>query len=102
MENFQLNLDESCNMENYGSLMIIGGSIRKKHKKRLYKSRLSLTLIRIRNDDGNEVPWIFLYKVNSNPNKSLSDVALVYQYGTPVGLYCHLTPNAHFTGDAWI
>ena len=83
MENFHLNLDKICIVENDGSLMIIGGSNRKKHEKRLYESRLSLTLIRIGNDDGNEVPWIFLYKVNSNPNKSLSDAELVYQYGAP-------------------
>ena len=77
MENFHLNLDEICIVENDGSLMIIGGSNRKKHEKRLYESHLSLMLIRIGNASGNEVPWIFIYKVNSNPNKSLSDSALV-------------------------
>ena len=64
MENFQINLDESCFMENDGSLMIIGGSNRKKHENRLYESHISIMLIRIGNDYGNEVPWIFLYKVN--------------------------------------
>ena len=102
MENFHLNLDEICIVENDGSLMIIGGRKRKKHEKWLYESHLSLMLIRIRNGDGNEVPWIFLYKVNSNPNKSLSDVSLVYQYGTPVGLYCHPNPNAYLTDNTWL
>ena len=78
MENFQLNTDKSCIMENDGALMIIGGCNRKKHEKRLCESHLSIMLIRIGNDVVNEVPWIFLYKVNSNPNKSLSDAALVY------------------------
>ena len=54
MEHFHLNLDESCIMANDRSLMIIGGHERKKHKKRLYDSRLSLTLIRIGNAAGNE------------------------------------------------
>ena len=82
--------------------MIIGGRNRKKHEKWLYESRLSLTLIRIGNDDGKEVSWIFLYKINSNTNKSLSDAALVYQYGAPVGLYCHPTPNAYLIDDTWL
>ena len=53
MEDFQLDLDEICIMANDGSLMIIGGSDRKKHENRLDESRLSLTLIRIGNAAGN-------------------------------------------------
>ena len=79
MDHFQLNLDEICVMANDGSLMIIGGRDRNKHKKRLDDSRLSLTLIKVGNADGNERPWIFIYKVKSNPNKYLSDMALVSQ-----------------------
>ena len=79
MEHLYLNLDEICIMENHGLFMIIGGSNRKKHEKRLDDSRLSLTLIKVGNADGNERPWIFIYKVKSNPNKYLSDMALVSQ-----------------------
>ena len=102
MEHFQLNLDESCIVSNYGSLMIIGGSDRKKHKKRLDDSLLSLTLIRIGNASGNEGPWIFLYKGKSNPNKSISDAVLVYQHGGQVGSHCHPTINAYLTYNAWL
>ena len=73
MEHFQLNLDERCVVSNYGSLMIIGGSDRKKHENRLHDSRLSLTLIIIGISAVNEGPWIFIYKRKSNPNKHLSD-----------------------------
>ena len=89
-------------MENYGSLMIIGGRDRKKHEKRLDDSRLSLTLIRIENAAGNEGSWIFLYKRKSNPKKSLSDLSLVTQHGALVGSHCHPTTHAYFTDDAWI
>ena len=87
-------------MENDGSLMIIGRRDIKKNEKRLDDSRLSLTLIRIRNSDGNVGPWIFLYKGKSNTNKSLSDTTLVSQHGTPVGSHFHPTPNEYFTDDA--
>ena len=53
MDHLQLNLDKIFIMVNDGSLIIIGGSDRKKHEKRLDDSRLSLTLIRIGNYDGN-------------------------------------------------
>ena len=100
MEHFQLNLDDICIMANYGSPMIIGGRDRKKHEKRLDDSRLSLMLIRIGNAAENEGLWIFLCKINSKPNKSLSDLALVSQHGAPVGSHCHPTLNAYFTDDA--
>ena len=64
-------------MANDGSIMIVGGGNRNKHEKRLDDSRLSLTLIIIGNAAGNEVPWIFFYKENSNPNKYLIDAVLV-------------------------
>ena len=100
MDHFQLNLDKICIMANDGSLMIIGLRDRKKHENRLDDSRLSLTLIIIGNAAGNEGPWIFIYKINSNTNKSLSDAVLVSQHGTPVGSHFHPTPNEYFTDDA--
>ena len=102
MEDFQLDLDEICIMANDGSLMIIGGSDRKKHENRLDESRLSLTLIRIGNAAGNEGPWIFLYKGKSNPNKSISDAVLVYQLGGHVGSHCDRTINEYLTYNAWL
>ena len=89
-------------MENDGSLMIIGGRNRKKYEKRLDDSRLSLMPIRIGNAAGNEGSWIFLYKGNSNPNKSLSDASLVSQHSAPVGSHCHPTPNTYLTDNAWL
>ena len=102
MEHLYLNLDEICIMENHGLFMIIGGSNRKKHEKRLDDSRLSLTLIIIVNAAINEGLRIFLYKGKSNPNKFLSDEELVSQHGAPVGLHCHPTTNKYLNDDAWL
>ena len=89
-------------MENHGLFMIIGGSNRKKHEKRLDDSRLSLTLVRIGNAAVNEGPWIFLYKVKSNPNNDISGVALFSQHSAPVGSHFYPTPNEYLTGNAWL
>ena len=82
--------------------MIIGGRDSKTHEKRLYESRLSLTLIRIGVADVNEGLWIFIYEGKSNPENVLSDAALVSQHGAPVGSHCHPTPSEYLTDDAWL
>ena len=102
MEHFQLDLEESCIMANDGSLIIIGGYDRKKHEKRVDDSLLSLTLIIVENYSGNEGPWIFLYKVKSNPNNDISGVALFSQHSAPVGSHFYPTPNEYLTGNAWL
>ena len=100
-EHFQLNLDESCFICNYGHLKILGDGEKKHHDKNIADSRVSITTVRCGSATGSNGPVVFIAN-GKNVNRTFSQYRLRHVYGLPEGSIVLCNKTAYMDDETWI
>ena len=101
MHNFIVGLDEICIMRNaHGDLNIVAPADKKKHKKLLDDTRMSITIVCTSTVASVTGPTIFLMK-GEKRKKAFTDEYLLRNVLAP-GSTITTTENAYMTDEAWL
>ena len=99
VDQFTINLDESCMVASDGNLHIIASKSKKKSEKNVADSRESITVVRVGSAGGIDGPRFYLAKgkeIELATFKKFTD-----NYSAPAGSRVIMTPNAYMTDEAW-
>ncbi len=100
MGHFIVGLNKMCLMSDaHGDLRVFGSANKKKHKKLLQDSRVSITVVKTGTVAGDTGPTIFLLK-GTKKRAFFTDDFFV-RHGMAIGSTIVMTENAYMTDNAW-